>query len=68
MKFIVRNIGGGYQEMEVDEISTGTMNQKEAINLAQKIISAAEDLLYIAGLRVASDACGTIVEDLNDYI
>ena len=67
MKFIVRNIGG-YQEMEVDEISTGTMNQKEAINLAQNIISAAEGLLYSAGLRVASDACGTIVEDLNDYI
>jgi len=68
MNFTVRGIGGEYQEMKVDAIDTGTMDKKEAIRLAQQMISAAEDLLYGADLRVNSDACGIIVEDLTEYL
>jgi hypothetical protein len=68
MNFNVRTIGGEYQEMTVDAIETGTLDKKEAIRLAQQMVSAAEDLLYGVGLRGNSDACGTIVEDLTDYL
>ena len=68
MHFNVRTIGGEYQEMTVDAIETGTLDKKEAIRLAQQMISAAEDLLYGVNLRVNSDACETIVEDLTEYL
>lgn len=68
MNFNIRTIGGEYQEMTVDAIETGVMDKKEAIRLAQNMVSAAEDLLYRAGLRANSDACGTIVEDLSEYL
>jgi len=68
MNFNVRSIGNNLQEMSVDEIETGTMNGKEATRLAQSMISAAEDLLYGAGLREISDACGSIVEELTEAL
>jgi len=68
MNFNVRSIGDNLQEMSVDEIETGTMNGKEATRLAQSMISAAEDLLYRAGLRAMSDACGDIVEELTEEL
>jgi len=68
MNFTVRNIAGEYQEMTVDAIETGTMGKKEAVRLAQAMISAAEELLHGADLPVNSDACGTIVEDLIEYL
>ena len=68
MNFNVRSIGSKYQEMTVDEMDTRTLDKKESIQLAQKMISAAEDLLYHAGLKANSDACGSIVEDLTEHL
>ena len=69
MNFNVRTIGHSQlQEVSVDTIETGALNEKEAIRLAQQMVSVAEDLLYVVGLRANSDACGTIVEDLTEYL
>ena len=68
MNFNVRYIGNDLQEMSVDEIDTGTMDKTEAIKQAQKMLSACDLLLYGAGLRVSSDICGGLSEDLNDFI
>ena len=65
MNFNVRVICGEYQEMTVDAIETGTIDKKEAIKLAQDMISAADELLYNAGLMVN---CNAIVEDLDEYL
>jgi hypothetical protein len=68
MNFTVRNICGQYQEMKVDAIESGTLGKRESIELAQSLLMAAEDLLYGAEMRVASDVCGTLVEDLSEHI
>ncbi len=68
MNFNVRVICGKYQEMTVDAIETGTLYKGQAIRLAQKMVSAAEDLLFCAGLRVNSDACGAIAENLEQHL
>ena len=67
MNFNVRTICGELQEMTVDAIETGTLGKKETILLAQQMISAAEDLLHRVDLRVNSDACGSIVEALDEH-
>jgi hypothetical protein len=68
MNFNVRNIGGKYQEMIVDESNTGTLDKRESIALAEKMIIASQELLHWSGMPVSSDACGLIQEDLNKYL
>ena len=65
MNFTIHYIGNGYQEMNVDEVQTGTMNEAEAIDLAAKMVSAAEDLLWNCGKKVASDLCGKVHSELQ---
>ena len=63
MKFNVKSICNQYQEMSVDEIDTGVMDNDEARSLAIAMISAADDLL--SGIDDdASDACTEIVEGI----
>ena len=68
MNFNVRNIGGNYQEMTVDAIETGTLDKKEAIRLAQKMVSAAEELLRGCDVKAETQMCGTIAEYLTEYL
>ena len=68
MNFNVRNIGGDYQEMTVDAIETGTLDKKEAIRLAQKMVSAAEELLWGCDVKAETQMCGTIAEYLTEYL
>ena len=68
MNFNVRSICGVYQEMTVDAIETGTLDKKEAIGLAQEMVSAAEELLRGCGVKTESDMCGTITENLTEYL
>ena len=68
MEFNVTGICGKYQEMTVTELETGTMDYKESIFTAMKLISAAEDLLWAAKEKSSSDACGSIVEELTDRL
>tara|TARA_R110000851_G_scaffold246998_1_gene399528 strand:+ start:240 stop:443 length:204 start_codon:yes stop_codon:yes gene_type:complete len=67
MNFKVRCISGGnnpLSEMTVDEIETGTLNSKESLDLAYKMITAADELLSNSGF----DCDGTLsnfAESLN---
>lgn len=45
MKFNLHYIGSNYQELSVDEISTGTMDKREAMEQAAELMSVASDLL-----------------------
>lgn len=65
MNFTIHHIGSGLQEMKVDEIDTGTMDEQEAVDLACKMISAAEDLLWNCGRKAASDMCGKVHSELQ---
>ncbi len=64
MRFNVRSICNQYQEMSVDEIDTGVMDNEQAKELAICMIAAADELL--CGIDdAASDACTKIVETLG---
>jgi len=65
MNFHVRRIGKNHQEMKTDAIETGTMDKKEAVDQAKRLLRAAEELLYNADEREQSDICGFIVADLE---
>jgi hypothetical protein len=58
MNFNVRSIGMGseYKEMTVDAIKTGTLDKKEAIQLAKQMLSAVEDLLQGCDVKADRDA------------
>ena len=68
MNFDVRSICGKYQEVKVDEIDSGTLDTKEAIELAKNMIDAAEDLLWGADMKASSDACGRLLSDLSEHL
>ena len=68
MNFNVRCIGGKCQEVMVDDTHTGLIDKEESILLAQRLITAAEDLLHYVGLRDQSDACGVISKDLTKHL
>ncbi len=64
MKFNIKSICNQYQEMSVDEIDTGVMDNEQAKELAVGMISADDELL--CGIDdAASDACTKIVESLS---
>lgn len=64
MRFNVRNICNQYQEMYVDEVYTGVMDDDEAKELAISMIVAADELLR--GIDDdASDALTDITEKLD---
>lgn len=66
MKLKVHYIGSGLQEMSTDEINTGTMTTKVAIEQASDLLSAAEDILWNIGMREHSDQCAKIYHDLDE--
>lgn len=68
MDFIVRSMGSPYQEVIADEIETGILNVEEAVQLASNMVSAAEDILRIAGFPVSSNACGDTADYLLDVL
>jgi len=49
MKFKTRRVSGAYSELTIDEpnatMSSGLLDYKESLNMAVKLISAAEDIL-----------------------
>ena len=49
MNITVKSICGTYQEVRVDMIETGTMDDKEARELAYNLLVAAEELLLGSG-------------------
>ena len=64
MRFNVRSICNQYQEMSVDEIDTGVMDNDEARELSMSMIAAAGELL--CGIDdEASDALTAITEKLS---
>ena len=65
MNFNVRNIGGEYNEMTVDECHTGSMDAQECRDLAMRMISAASEILYNIDEKEASDACDTATSLIN---
>ena len=69
MNITVRRIGGEYKEMYVDEIKTGTMDEKEAIGQAQVLIYAASELLRgceRAGIDELSSICLSVDELIGE--
>lgn len=54
MNFIVRTIGGKYQELYIDSgdntVCSGLLDGKEATELAQKMLVSVSSLLYTAGV------------------
>jgi hypothetical protein len=64
MRFNVRIICNQYQEMSVDEIDTGVMDNDQSRELAMSMIAAADELL--CGIDDdASDALTAITEKLS---
>ena len=68
MNFNVRSVGGKYQEVTVEDTHTGLIDKEESILLAQKLITAAEDLLHCVGLTDHSYGCGVISKDLTNHL
>ena len=68
MNFNIHHIGGGYVEMKVDAIETGTMDHLEAAQLAGELLDAASELLSASNIDWASNACGSISEGLSEHI
>lgn len=65
MKIEVRSISDKYQEASVDEISTGTMDRNEAIDMASHLLEVANTLLTGAGMDCLGDKCIWIVEGIE---
>ena len=68
MNFSVDKVCGRYLVVTVSDKDSGLMGKRESIDLAQSMVSVAEDLLYAAGMRKGSDDCGSIVEDLHEQL
>lgn len=67
MNFTVKSIcGKKYHEVTVDEIESGTMDNKEAKALAISMILAAGDLLYATGKRDYGDRCYATVDSIEN--
>jgi len=65
MNFKINYIGSGLQEMSVDSFETGTLNKAEAMILAEKMVSVAEDFLWNCKEKQISDMCGSICSELQ---
>lgn len=72
MNFIVRTIGGKYQELYIDSgdniVCSGLLDGKEATELAQKMLVSVSSLLYTAGVDKASDICRELEKKLGNII
>lgn len=72
MNFIVRTIGGKYQELYVDSedniVCSGLLDDKEATKLAQKMLVSVSSLLCTAGVNKASGICLELEEKLGNII
>lgn len=68
MDFKVHYIGSGLQEMSCDEISTGTMTEKESINQSMKLVDAAHSLMTNNGIESVSDLLWDAILELEKYI
>ena len=55
-------------EMEVDTMATSTLDKKEAMELAEKLLRAAEDLTWILGLSEISEQCDVVAGGLVERI
>lgn len=65
MKLEVKSIGSTLQEVTVDEISTGTMDNREAIALAKNLLDVADTLLTFADMTGAGDICLKAIEEIE---
>jgi hypothetical protein len=68
MNFKINNIGGEYVEMKVDVIETGTMDAREAAELAVEMIEAASELLGAADISWASRLCSAISDGVTEHV
>jgi hypothetical protein len=68
MDFIIHYIGGEYVEMKVDAIETGTMDAREAAELAVEMINAASELLDAADISWASRLSDSLSDGLTEHL